>query len=442
VKNWQVGNETYGPYQEGHTDAQDFAQRFVNHYQAMKEVDPDIKIIASGIDPLYVDYDENWNKTLFQIAGNNVDGVDIHRYVRGIVDDSKRNGWDPDIYMRNLVNFATMYEEHVIKEVRQSANERGVNDILINVGEWNLQPIVSSGWDRADYPTMAHAAFVAGMFNAFTRQGDAVQYSYQRDNTLFYRPFPIDTRPVNPGNYVSKYYAEPFTHDMDWHQVDLSSDSPTFFAEAAGIRQKDTPNVPYVDASAIRSENGDKLYVFVTNRSLQDAYDLNVSVHEDWEIQSAHQVMLSSTDPFREQTSWTSRNGFSLDSGAVQMNENATTVTMAAASVVRLEMDVENTVTSIADGDSDLPRKVGLGQNYPNPFNPTTTIPYTLPSATNVKIEVFNVMGQRVTTLLDRRQQAGHHSVSWNAENMSSGVYYYKLTTGGETRIQSMTLVK
>ncbi len=443
VKHWQVGNETYGGYQAGHTDAEDFARRFVDHYEAMKAVDPDIRVIASGIDPLYVDHDENWNKTLFDIAGKKVDGVDIHRYVQGVFSDDVRQSWDEDIYHRNLVAFPAMYHEHVIGEVRQSASNRGRADMLINVGEFNLQPRVNAGWDRADYPTMAHAAFVAGMFNAFIKEGDAVQYSYMRDNTLFYRPYPIDMRPVNPGNYVHKYYAEPLTTGKKWHQVNVTNTSPTFFLEATGFRQKDTRDVSFVDASAIRSADGRKLYLFVTNRNLQTSYNVDMQVDKDWRVSSANQVLIHSSDPFNRQTSWTSLNGFSVDSSTVQMDsDNSVILTLPAASISRLEMEVADTATAIAGGDPTLPRKISLGQNYPNPFNPATSIPYALPTASKVTLEVFTVAGQHVATLVDEQKQAGNYTVTWDASGQSSGVYYYKLQAGEQIRIAPMTLIK
>ncbi len=444
VKHWQVGNEVYGSYQIGHTTADDFAERFVKHYKAMKEVDPDIRVVAAGIDPLYRNYDTDWNRTVFGIAGDSVDGIDIHRYVRGVVLDSNREGWDEDEYLRNMVAFPTLYERYVIGTVRTWAERYDRPDMIINVGEWNLQAVISAGWERPNYPTMAHASFVAGLFNVFMRQGDAVRYSYQRDNTLFYRPFPIDFRPVNPGNYVSKYYAEPFVEsDMEFQNVYVNNTSPTFFMEQAGIRQNDTDNVPFVDASAIRSSDGSKLYLFLTNRSIQYSFTSEINLHQNWKTnQSVSMVYLVSSDPFNRQTSWTNRNGFSVDKFTQTLDsDNKMEVSLDPASVLRLEMDIEK-ATSIASNDPELPNKVLLETNYPNPFNPQTTIPYVLPKATKVTLEVYNAIGQRVETLVDTYQNAGSHEVQWDAGAHSSGIYYYKLTAGDETHVETMSLIK
>ncbi|MEL7834057.1 T9SS type A sorting domain-containing protein [Fodinibius sp. Rm-B-1B1-1] len=90
-----------------------------------------------------------------------------------------------------------------------------------------------------------------------------------------------------------------------------------------------------------------------------------------------------------------------------------------------------------------LPNKIDLKQNYPNPFNPTTTIRFTLPIQNEVTLEVFNILGRKVATLLDNRSyQAGLHSISWNASNVASGTYIYRLTTGDRVISQKMTVIK
>lgn len=88
------------------------------------------------------------------------------------------------------------------------------------------------------------------------------------------------------------------------------------------------------------------------------------------------------------------------------------------------------------------PDKIALKQNYPNPFNPTTTISYELNETVPVKLEVFNTLGQKVAVLVNKRQQAGNYSVQFKANNLSSGVYLYRLQAGDFSRIRSMTLIK
>jgi hypothetical protein len=94
-----------------------------------------------------------------------------------------------------------------------------------------------------------------------------------------------------------------------------------------------------------------------------------------------------------------------------------------------------------------LPGILTLSQNYPNPFNPETNIDFSLPSRSNVRIEVFDILGRRVDLLLDEEMSAGNYSVRWNGTDfsgspVSSGVYFYRVTTDHGSRQQKMTLLK
>ncbi|MFW6347331.1 MAG: T9SS type A sorting domain-containing protein, partial [Cyclonatronaceae bacterium] len=97
--------------------------------------------------------------------------------------------------------------------------------------------------------------------------------------------------------------------------------------------------------------------------------------------------------------------------------------------------------TSVPDGN-ELPSTVSLAQNYPNPFNPTTQISYELPESAEVRLDVFNVMGQRVATLVHENRSAGAHDVKFDASNLSSGVYLYRLSVGSSVLTRKMTLIK
>lgn len=90
----------------------------------------------------------------------------------------------------------------------------------------------------------------------------------------------------------------------------------------------------------------------------------------------------------------------------------------------------------------ELPDAFSLSQNYPNPFNPSTTIEFSLPQREKVKLEVFNILGQRVAMLVDREMNAGKHSVAFNAGDLSSGVYFYRLETGSSKLTKKMSLLK
>lgn len=99
--------------------------------------------------------------------------------------------------------------------------------------------------------------------------------------------------------------------------------------------------------------------------------------------------------------------------------------------------------TTLSNGIlSELPAELALGQNYPNPFNPTTRIAFELPSSQFVKLSVFNMLGQEVSTLLQSEMNAGSHFVNFDASQLSSGVYVYRLEAVGQVITRKMTLVK
>jgi len=102
-----------------------------------------------------------------------------------------------------------------------------------------------------------------------------------------------------------------------------------------------------------------------------------------------------------------------------------------------------------ADDDPDnlLPESFGLSQNYPNPFNPTTTIEFQIDRSSHVVLEVFNLLGQRIRTLLDRPMAHGKHSVVWDGrdssgEDVASGVYFYRVAAGANTETRKMVKLK
>jgi hypothetical protein len=110
---------------------------------------------------------------------------------------------------------------------------------------------------------------------------------------------------------------------------------------------------------------------------------------------------------------------------------------MAGAVRVMVPTDVNDD-----NGNAGLPGSFALNQNYPNPFNPSTSISFDLPQASHVKLEVFNVLGQSVKSLINKHLGAGSHSVEFDASNQPSGVYFYRLTYSDGSETRKMILVK
>ena len=98
--------------------------------------------------------------------------------------------------------------------------------------------------------------------------------------------------------------------------------------------------------------------------------------------------------------------------------------------------------TGLEENLQAVPQTYALEQNYPNPFNPLTHIKYALPHAGNVTLTVFDILGRKVATLVDARQEAGYHVVRFDAAQFSSGVYFYQIQAGKFVQIKKMILLK
>ena len=103
--------------------------------------------------------------------------------------------------------------------------------------------------------------------------------------------------------------------------------------------------------------------------------------------------------------------------------------------------------SSIDDNLVEIPVALNLAQNYPNPFNPETVIKYSLPANEHVNLSIYNLLGQKITTLINEQHNAGFHSISWNGKNdtgtlVSSGVYIYQLTVGSKSIRKKMIYLR
>jgi len=103
---------------------------------------------------------------------------------------------------------------------------------------------------------------------------------------------------------------------------------------------------------------------------------------------------------------------------------------------------VVGTPTGVDGQSSSTPEQFEVSQNYPNPFNARTAIEYSLPQDSHVRIVIYNLLGQNIETLVDQVQTAGIQRVVWNAADVPTGVYFYRLETGEFTQTRKMLLAK
>lgn len=107
--------------------------------------------------------------------------------------------------------------------------------------------------------------------------------------------------------------------------------------------------------------------------------------------------------------------------------------------VIQSQLDA---LTTSSENEITIPSSITLSQNYPNPFNPSTSISFELNEASNVRLTIFNTIGQPVTVLADAGFSVGSHSLNWDASGMPSGVYFYRLETVDQSFTKRMLLLK
>ncbi len=108
----------------------------------------------------------------------------------------------------------------------------------------------------------------------------------------------------------------------------------------------------------------------------------------------------------------------------------------------QLDFDGQVEYSTVIEVDAGLPKQFTLAQKYPNPFNPTTLITYQLPVASEVSLKIYDALGREVATLVNGRQEAGLYTQPFNAANLSSGIYFYRLQAGNFVATKKMMLVK
>ncbi len=99
-------------------------------------------------------------------------------------------------------------------------------------------------------------------------------------------------------------------------------------------------------------------------------------------------------------------------------------------------------ITGIAKESNEIPNEFSLSQNYPNPFNPSTVIGFSLPSESNVSLIIYDILGREIATLVNQKLKAGFYNYTWNASNLSSGIYFYKFSANNNIVTKKMLLVK
>ena len=251
VKLWEVGNEVFGEWEIGHTDATTYAHNFNVYAAAMKAVDPGIHLIAVG-------HELPWNRTLLQIAGANIDEIAIHFYY-----GRKEMGNDWGNLYAHPLTFDSFYEK-MSAMVQELAPHRHVE---LNVNEWNTSLPVPS------QHTMRSALYAGAIMNGFERNGSIVGASAVSDLANGWSGGIIQASRedtfVTPTYLVNKLYNE----HLGAARLGTKVQGPTFNTAAQGDK------IPVLDAIATRSADGSEIFIKAVNKDVVNG--LQVEVHLD-----------------------------------------------------------------------------------------------------------------------------------------------------------------
>jgi len=265
VRLWGVGNEVWGQWQIGHTDACGYAQRLRQFVSAMRQADPSIRIVAVGQGVLTEAADDpgkQWNEVVLREAGDLIDYLSFHIYQPG------QEGWlesyDPE-QLHHTVCAAPLDVERAIQRMaRQIAEVVPGRDIKVALDEWNLwlaPPPEAETMHRVVY-TGRDALYVAGMLNAFQRCCNelALANLAQLVNVL-----PAIVTDGTRAYATPIYYPFLMYHRMERLALRARVQSPTFSSQALGNIQAQR-GVPYLDVTATRDEAGERVVLGIVNR--------------------------------------------------------------------------------------------------------------------------------------------------------------------------------
>ena len=237
---------------------------------------------------------------------------------------------------------------------------------------------------------------------------------------------------------------------------------PLFYLPGLNTDQKSPGTILYGNSSEI-DESGFSYFKLKSERNTYSEFSLGTfnagateqrngvlrwntpeNIPEDWSIMLTDRVTGQETDMRLED-----HYRFRMQAESEKIRDDNTsqkliqTVDINSGERERFSIKFEPpNLTAGSEEDTETPGSIELRQNYPNPFNPSTNITFFLPEDRQVRLGIYNIVGQQVATLIDDNIGAGEHSVVWNASNNPSGIYIVQLETGSRILTRKITLVK
>jgi alpha-N-arabinofuranosidase len=297
VKYWGVGNEVWGPWQIGSASAQEYVHRLSRFSQAMRTVDPTIKIIAVGNNPLSDDPADPatlWNKEVLENGSDDFDFLSCHIYQPE--QESWKESYDPHSLFA-AVCAAPVDFENIIKRVgAQIGSSKGKNRITQCIDEWNiwLPPGERAKSMHQVTFTMRDCLYVAGIINALYRNSALVDIANlaQLVNVL---PL-IKTTPTK-AIATAIFFPFVLAAEMEENLLAIKVNSPAFESEGIGKNLLAHQNVPYLDATATQDKEGEAITVLIINRHPEDRMNLTITLSGNRHFSSMSRREISAISP-------------------------------------------------------------------------------------------------------------------------------------------------
>jgi alpha-N-arabinofuranosidase len=251
VRYWEIGNEIWGDWVRGHSDATTYAHNLNRYVEKMKSIDPSIKIIATG------DNNVDWNRTVLTIAGKNIDYLSLHHYYG----DAESKG-DAHNLRAHPLHYERFYRQmqQIIRELVPS------RDIKLAVNEWNTT------FPPPRQHSMESALYAARLMNVFERTGEVVQMSAVSDLVNGWTGGIIQASRhsvfVTPTYLVNALYASRLGHD----RLASTLQGPTFDSTLEG------KSVPTIDAVVSRSADRKRIFIKAINTDPANSINTRVSL--------------------------------------------------------------------------------------------------------------------------------------------------------------------
>jgi alpha-N-arabinofuranosidase len=251
VRTWELGNEIWGDWVRGHSDAETYARNYIQYSRAMRAVDPSLRLIAVG------DNDMAWNRTVLSRAGAGIDYLSIHHYYGGRAGERE---------YANLMARPLAYERFYREVAKAIAELVPGRDIRLIINEWNTALPVPR------QHSMESALYGARLMNVFERSGDIVEMTAVSDLVNGWSGGVIQASRhdlfVTPTYHVIRLYNE----HLGSERLKSEVASPTFDSTLEGT------NVPVLDVVAARSADGRRLFVKAVNTSRDRPLKTTISV--------------------------------------------------------------------------------------------------------------------------------------------------------------------